>query len=105
MRVRDQNEVNGRQITNLHPRLPESFQHKKPARKVRVNDDVLPTYLQEETGVPNKSHAHLAGWHQNRLMGFANSGSHSRMAYELPKLPGALAHCRTLERLSQHRGR
>ena len=98
--VRNQHKIDRRQITNLHPGLAQSFQHKKPAREVRIDDDVLPTYLQEETGMPNKSHAHLGVRHQNWLVGLANSGGHSRMAYELAKLPGALAHCRTFEGLS-----
>ena len=105
VRVRDQYKIDRREITNLHPGLAQSFKHKKPAREVRIDDNVLPTHLQEETGVPNKSHSHLGVGHQNWLVGLANSGGHSRMADELPKLARALAHCRTLERLSQHRGR
>jgi len=90
---------------NFHSRLAQPFQHKKPAREVWIDDDVLAADLEKKTGMANESHAHLAICDQNRLMGFSDSGSHGRAPYELPKLSGAFAHRRTFEGLSQHRGR
>ena len=55
----DQHQVNGREIVDLHAWLPQSLQHKQPASKVRINQDVLSADLHEEAGMPDKGHAHL----------------------------------------------
>jgi hypothetical protein len=59
VRVRDQNQVDRRQVLNLHPRLTQSFQHKQPAREVRVDQNIFPANLQKKTRMTDKGHAHL----------------------------------------------
>jgi hypothetical protein len=103
MRMGDQHQINGRQIAEFYAGLAQSFQHKKPSREVRIDYDVLAAHLQEKTCMTNESNPHLAIGDQNRLVRFADSRGHSGVPYELPKLPRALAHSRTLDRLSQHK--
>ena len=45
VRVRDEYQIDGRQITNLYARLAQSFQHKKPAREVGIDNYVLSAHL------------------------------------------------------------
>ena len=55
-----QHGIDGRQIAETQPWTTEPFQHKDPAGKVRVNQNVLAADLQEEAGVPDESNSQLA---------------------------------------------
>ena len=73
VRMGDEHQIDRRQITEPHSRLAQSFQHKKPAREVGIDYDILAAHLQEKTGMTNESHAHLAVRHQDRLVRLSNS--------------------------------
>src|SRR5713101_6976380 len=102
MRVSDQHNINRREVVDFDPWLPQPFQHEQPARKIRVNDNVLPTNLHQEAGMANERDSHLAVRNQLRLVRFSNSRGDGGMPYESAKLPGAFAEGRILERLLQH---
>ena len=76
VRMGDEHQINRRQIADPHSRLAQSFQDKKPAREVGIDDDVLAAHLQEKTGMANEGHAHLAIRYQHRLVRLADSRRH-----------------------------
>src|SRR5579872_2125934 len=71
----NEHEIDWRQIADPHSGLAQSFQDKKPARKIRIDDDVLAAHLKEKTGVSNESHTQLAIGYQYRLVWLSNSAS------------------------------
>src|SRR5436190_21712768 len=91
VRVRNEDEVDRRQVRDSQPRLAKPLQHKKPPGEIRVHDYVLATKLQEETGVPNKGDAHLPVRNEHRLMCFSCARGHGRMAHQSAELLCALA--------------
>ena len=68
VRVRNQNEINGRKIWNSDPGLPQSLKHKKPTGEVRINDYVFAAHLQEKSGVADERQPHAAVGDEYRLM-------------------------------------
>jgi hypothetical protein len=60
VRMRNQDDINGRQIPDAKSRTPQPFQHKQPARKVRIDHRTLPADLHKETGMANESDPQLA---------------------------------------------
>ena len=89
--VRNQHHIDGRQISDSQAGPPQALQHKKPARKVGIDDNALPAHLQKETGVADESHAQLAVGDQARLMSLAAAGSHDRVPHQASEVGGALA--------------
>ena len=71
VRVRDQNQIDSRKIANSYSWFAQPLQHKQPARKIGIDDDVLSANLQEKAGVPNESHAQFAIGDQLRFMSLA----------------------------------
>ena len=95
----DQDQINWGQVAYLQTRLSKTFQDKQPARKVRINDNVLAADLEEETGVADESHTQLAIGYQPRLMSTTSPGSYHRVAHQRTELPGTLAERGILERI------
>src|SRR6266496_1114707 len=102
MGVRDQNQINGREIVDLHSRLPQSLKYKKPARKIWINEDIFSADLHEKAGMPDKCDPHLPVWHQFRFMRLAAARGDRRMPDQLAKCSGTLAKSGILESLFQH---
>src|SRR5579885_1970417 len=86
MRVCDQDKINGGKITNFHPGLAESFQDEQPAREVGIDDNIFAANLNEEAGVPNERHAHLAIRNQHWFVRFAYPGSDRGMPHQTPEI-------------------
>jgi len=63
VRVRNQNEINGRKIWDLDPGLPQSLKHKQPAGEVRINDYVLAAHLKEKSCMTDERQPHVAIGH------------------------------------------
>src|SRR6185312_6485934 len=103
VRMSDEHEIDWRQVPESNSRLSQSLQHKKPAREIGIDQDILATHLQEKAGVSNESHTHLAIGYQDRLVRLSNSRCHCRAPYQASELPGALAHRGTLDGLSKHK--
>ena len=53
--MRDQHQVDRRKVAQSHSRLPQPFQHKQPARKIGIDNDVLAADLDEKAGVADES--------------------------------------------------
>jgi len=60
MRMRDKYDIHRRQVAQMQTGLAQPFQNKKPAREVRVNDDVHPADLEEEAGMADERYAQIA---------------------------------------------
>jgi len=101
--VSDQHQVNRRQVANLQPGLPQPLQHEQPARKVGVDENILPANLEEETGMPDECHTHLPIGDELWLMSAAGSGSDGGVAHQAAKLPGTLAKSGVLKSVLEHR--
>lgn len=95
--VGHQHNVNGRQIAKLHTRLPQSLQNEEPARKIWIDNHVLPTDLDKKAGVSNESEAHLSIAYQRWLVGFAGPGNDCRMAHQAAEGAGTFPKSRVLE--------
>ena len=52
--VRNQNQIDRRKIGNPESRTAQALQHKQPARKIGIDEDVQPANLHEETGVTDE---------------------------------------------------
>ena len=72
VRVRDQHNVDGRQIGNAQAGTAQAFQHEEPAREIGIDDDVLSADLQEEAGVADEGDAEFAVGDEARLVGLAD---------------------------------
>ena len=57
VRMRHQHQINRGEVAQSHSRLPKPLQHKQPAGKIGVNEDVLAADLHEKAGVPDKGDA------------------------------------------------
>jgi hypothetical protein len=57
MRVRYQNQIDGRQVTKIDSRLPQPLEHEEPTGEIGIDHYVLPCDLQEETGMANEGDA------------------------------------------------
>ncbi|SPE45429.1 hypothetical protein SBA7_820031 [Candidatus Sulfotelmatobacter sp. SbA7] len=102
MRVRDQHQVNGWQIAQLYARLSQALQHEQPARKIGIDNYILPAHLDEETGVANESYSQFSVAYQFGLMSLPGAGSHGGVLHQPPEGPGTLAKDGVLETGLQH---
>ena len=102
MRVRYKNHINGRQIAHPHSRAPQTLQHEQPARKVRIDQNILSTDLNKKAGMAYKSDSQLAITHQPGPMDHADSRRHSGVPHQAPKLPRSLAERRITQRVLEH---
>ena len=89
MRVSDQDQVDWRQVTNSYAGLAQPFQHKQPAGKIRINDNIQAANLHKEAGVPNKCDAQFIVRDQLWLVGLSGAGSYRRVPHQPPKLASA----------------
>lgn len=101
----NQNHIDWRKVVDFYAGLPKPFQYEKPAGEVGINDNILATNLQEETGVSDEGYAHLPVRNQHRAMRLAGGGSQGGVPHQASKLPGTLAQRRIFERLFQHRAK
>jgi hypothetical protein len=53
--MRNQHQVDGRKVAQLYSGLSQTLQHKQPAGKIGIDDDVLSTDLDEEAGMAYES--------------------------------------------------
>jgi len=60
VRMRNQHQVNRREIANADARLAQPLQNKKPASKIRIDHHVLTADLHQEAGVSNEGQPQLA---------------------------------------------
>ena len=60
MCVRDENEIDRRQMMNVKPGLFESFDHTQPHRPDRIDENIRLRRLNQERGVPDPGDAELA---------------------------------------------
>ena len=91
MGMRDQHQVDGRKVSELHSRLAQTLQHKQPAREIGIDDDVLAAHLDEKAGVPNKRQAQISVADQFGFVSLANSWSNRGVAYQTAKRTRAFA--------------
>jgi len=91
--VRNHYCIDRRQVPHTKPRPAQALQYKNPLREVRINDKVLPTDLQKETGVPDKRHTQLAPRGQYGFNSFTCAGSQDRAPDERPDLFGFTPDC------------
>src|SRR5439155_13553222 len=87
VRMRDQHQVDRRQVVKLHSGLPQPLQNKQPARKVGVNDDVLPADLHKKAGMADKSQPQLTVRNQPGLVASSGTRSYRRMPEQTTELP------------------
>ena len=87
--MRDQHEINGRQIADPQPRPAQAFQDKKPAGEVRIDQDISSADLNKEGGVADEGESQLPMTCQHRLMSFACTGRDDRMAHQSGELAGS----------------
>src|ERR1700681_4863737 len=98
VRVRHEDDVHRRQVSQVQSRLAQSFQDEEPACKVRIDNDVLPAYLQKKAGVPDECNAQFTVRDQFRLVGLARARRYRRVPYQASELAGPLAQCRVFQR-------
>ena len=60
MRVRDQNQIDGRQIAHPNSGTAQALQNKQPAREVGIDHHALPADLHEKAGVTDEGHPEFA---------------------------------------------
>src|ERR1700691_5192072 len=97
MRVRDQHQVDGRQIAKIHTRLLKPLQHEQPACEVGINNYILATRLDEETGVADESHSQFSIAYQFWFVSFSRARSNRRVMHQTPEGAGTLAKDGVLE--------
>ena len=61
MRVRQQHEIDWRQIINLQAGTLDTFQHEQPIGKVGVDQDIQVGELDQEGCMPDPGDGHFAG--------------------------------------------
>jgi len=58
--VRYQDNIHRREVAQIQSRLSQALEDEQPARKVRIDDDVLSADLQEEAGVSDEGNGEFA---------------------------------------------
>lgn len=86
VRVRNQHHIDARKVSNSKTRSTKAPQHEEPSGKVRINDKVLTTNLQEEAGMTDESDSGLTGAGQYGDSCLSRSWRQRRMPNELGKL-------------------
>src|SRR5579862_264507 len=97
VRVGHQNDIGSGQVANLNSGLSQTLQHEKPARKVRIDDDVLAAYLQEKTGVPDEGDAHLSVTDQCWFVSLARSRAYGGVSHQPPECASAFTKSRIFQ--------
>jgi len=89
MRMRDQNQVDGRQVTKLYSRTPQAFKHEKPSGKIGVDDDVLMAHLQKEAGMSDERQAKFAIGYELGFVRSTLAACNRRATHQAPEGPRA----------------
>src|SRR5262245_20715363 len=76
------------QIFDAHARMPQAFQHKQPAGKIRINQNALSAQLKEEAGVPDEGDSQVALDDGDGLVALAGAAGQSGMPYDTSELAG-----------------
>src|SRR5262249_50871023 len=95
MCMRDQDRVNRGQVTKPQPGSTKALQNENPAGEVRVDQEVLATYLYEQAEVSDECTPQLSAFGKNRFASKTGARSHRRMVRQLCELPGLSADCYT----------
>ena len=82
VRVGDEHGVDGRQVAHAQAGTAETLEDEDPLGEVGVDDKVLATQLQEETGVANEGEAQLSASDELRFTGLAGARGEGRTADE-----------------------
>jgi hypothetical protein len=98
----NQNQINWRQVAHLQAWPPQALQDEQPARKVGIDENILPADLEEKTGVADESHTHLAVGNEFRLMSATGPRSDHRVPHQAAELPSPRAKRRILQSILQH---
>ena len=91
VRVRDQDNIHGRQVAQIQSRLTQALENEQPAREVGIDDDVLSPNLEEEAGVSDEGNAQLPVRNQFRFVGLAGAGCDRGVPHQARELAGSLA--------------
>jgi len=102
VRVRDQHQIDRRQVRDAQAGAAQAFEHEEPAGKIRVDDDVLSADLQKETGVADKGDAEFAIGHEARLVRLAVTRCYGRTAHQASEIRGAFTKGRIADRFPDH---
>ena len=86
-----QDHVCRRQIAQVQTGLAQALQHKEPARKVGVDDDILSADLQEKTGMSDEGDSKLAIANQSGFVSPAGTGRDCGIPHQARELACALA--------------
>jgi hypothetical protein len=74
--VSDENVIDRRQVFDAHARAAKPLQDEQPARKVRINHNVLAAGLQKKSRVANEGHAQVAILREHRTVYLPQAGLH-----------------------------
>ena len=84
--VRYQHQVDWGQVADVNSRLSQALQHEQPARKVRIDQNVLPANLDEKTGVSNEGDSKLPIGNQSWFVDLAGTWRDNGMPHQSTKL-------------------
>ena len=101
--MRDQYEIDGRQVADADTGLSQSLQNEEPSRKIRIDQYVFTTHLDKEAGVADKGQAQLTIADQFWLVNFTGAGSDGGMSDEAGELAGTPAQRSILDGGLKHR--
>jgi len=91
MRMRDQHQINRRQVLQPYPWFPEALQDEQPASEVGVDHNILLADLHEEASMANKRKPELPVSNQFGLVHLPGARSDRRVPDEPGKLAGPAA--------------
>ncbi len=103
MRMRDQYDIDRGKVAQPHSRLAQPLQHEQPARKIRVDQHILPAHLQKKAGVANEGDAEFAVAHELGFVALTNTRGDGGVPYQASELLRALAQYRILQTASERR--
>ena len=94
VRMRNEHDIHRREVAQVQAGLAQSLQNEQPARKVRVDDDIHSSHLEEEAGMADEGDAQLAAFNELRLVRASGTRCDGGMTDEAGKAAGSLAKCR-----------
>ena len=91
VRMGDEDEVCRRQVAQVQSGLAQTLEHKEPAGKIRIDDDILSADLQEETRMSDEGDAELAISDEGGFVRLAGTRCDRGMPHQASELAGTLA--------------
>src|SRR4030081_1626840 len=91
VRVRYQYQINRWKIAYSESGTPQALEHEKPAGKIRINNQALPTHLNKKAGVADEGCVNFSIRDELRLMGLSTSGRYRAVAHRPSQLGRPLA--------------